>query len=321
MRPMRIPASSSARTFRNPIGRGGDPTVFTAGRSYYLTLTDDGDLGHVNMWKAASLGKLASARKRTVFTPPAPDNKEIWRPRVYRVGGKWYLLYTATDRAGAPHRLHIAVAGAPDGPYRHLALLRPGGHRGNEIDPVLMFHNGRTYLAFVGAVPDTANGLFLAPLSRLTKVGKAVRIPASGGTDGRCPKIREAPGFLYRNGRTWMVYSACNARTPDYRLMVESVAAKTNPLVTRNWRQVKAPVFQRRDAARVFGPGSASFFRSPDGRQDWIVYHAKDFSGDAFVPRTVRTQRFGWAKDGSPAFGVPVALGQSLALPSGDPGR
>jgi GH43 family beta-xylosidase len=56
--------------------------------------------------------------------------------------------------------------------------------------------------------------------------------------------------------------------------------------------------------------------KSPDGREDWIVYHAARHPGAGWN-RDVRLQRLGWTKDGTPDFGVPVPPGVPLALPSG----
>jgi hypothetical protein len=57
----------------------------------------------------------------------------------------------------------------------------------------------------------------------------------------------------------------------------------------------------------------------PDGTQNWIVYHANSStSGGCGNNRTTRAQQFTWNADGTPNFGAPVALGTSLAEPSGE---
>ncbi|SFG08912.1 Alpha-L-arabinofuranosidase B (ABFB) domain-containing protein [Streptomyces mirabilis] len=69
-------------------------------------------------------------------------------------------------------------------------------------------------------------------------------------------------------------------------------------------------MFQRDDAAGVYGPGHNGFFTSPDGTENWIVYHANSSSGGGCGNgRTTRTQKFTWNADGTPNFGTPVADG------------
>lgn len=320
--------AGASSTFRAPLAQGGDPFIFTSGNQYHLTMSDDHGGGGIVVKRSPSISTLLVAPKTTVYTPPAPDDKEVWGPEIYQLQGKWYLYYTATNVPGADHRLHVAEAASPLGPYTHKGVLDPAGHSGNEIGPSLLNHNGKLYLGFTGEVPDkpdtdanaTANGLFLAPMNGPLQVGTASRLLAAGGNDGKCPNIREAQSFLNRNGRTWMVYSACNAMTPDYRLMLKSIPATANPLVSSNWTQYATPVFTRNDGAGVWGPGSNAFFKSPDGTQDWLLYHAKAHTANAFEPRTIRAQRIGWYASGAPNLGAARGLGYSHDLPSGDPG-
>jgi GH43 family beta-xylosidase len=79
------------------------------------------------------------------------------------------------------------------------------------------------------------------------------------------------------------------------------------------------PVFQRADANSAYGPGHNGFFTSPDGTENWIVYHAnKSASGVCDTNRTTRVQSFTWNSDGTPHFGAPVALTTDLQVPSGE---
>jgi GH43 family beta-xylosidase len=81
-----------------------------------------------------------------------------------------------------------------------------------------------------------------------------------------------------------------------------------------SWRKVKQPVFSRKD--EVFGPGHASFTKSPDGKEDWIIYHAARHKGAGW-DRNVRIQPFTWSSSGEPIFGDPVPEGHELPIPSG----
>jgi len=67
----------------------------------------------------------------------------------------------------------------------------------------------------------------------------------------------------------------------------------------------------------VYAPGHNSFFKSPDGKQDWILYHANNEPGQGCGRfRSPRTQPFTWTKEGLPNFGVPVSTKVKLAIPA-----
>ena len=92
-----------------------------------------------------------------------------------------------------------------------------------------------------------------------------------------------------------------------------------NPLVSTDWIKNQQPVFSKSVANRAFGPGHNSFFTSPDGKENWILYHANSNSGDGCSDkRNIRMQSFTWNAEGVPQFGVPVTIGLSVNSPAGE---
>ncbi|MFJ8448933.1 family 43 glycosylhydrolase [[Kitasatospora] papulosa] len=310
--------AAAAGTFRNPLNTGPDPFIKHWNGMYHLTATQ-GD--SIRMWRSPSLSTLLAADPVTVWTDSDPSrNRNIWAPEFYRFGDRWYLYYTADDGVDDHHRLYVLESDRDDpaGPYHFKAKLAPPNHANDfAIDAGILQHNGRLYLAYSGINQYQHNGLNLAPMSNpYTVSGNAVAIDGAGA----CPEVREGPEFLYRNGRTWMTYSACDTGKPDYQIQMMSLPSGSDPLVPGNWFQHPGPVFSRADDRSVYGPGHHAFFRSPDGTEDWIVYHAKTTSDYTYSNRTTRAQKFTWKADGSPDFGRPVALGATQNVPSGDPG-
>lgn len=310
--------AAAAGTFRNPLNSGPDPFMTHWNGNYYLTTTQ-GD--SIRMWRSPSLGTLAAADPVTVWTDSDPSrNRNIWAPEFYRFGDRWYLYYTADDGVDDHHRLYVLESERddPTGPYHFKAKLAPPNHADEfAIDAGILQLNGRLYLAYSGINQYQHNGLNIAPMSDpYTVSGNAVPIDAAGG----CPEVREGPEFLYRNGRVWMTYSACDTGKPDYQVRMMSLPTDADPLVPGAWYQHPDAVFSRADDRGVFGPGHHAFFTSPDGTEDWIVYHAKTTSVNTYSDRTTRAQKFTWRADGTPDFGRPLALGATQDLPSGDPG-
>ena len=121
---------------------------------------------------------------------------------------------------------------------------------------------------------------------------------------------------MQKDGRIFLIYSASDTGTPDYCLGMLTAEANADLLKPESWVKSPTPVFSRLDAAGVFAPGHNGFFKSPDGREDWIVYHAKTTSDYTYGGRNTRVQPFTWNPDGTPHFGDPLPLNAVLEEPS-----
>ena len=94
-----------------------------------------------------------------------------------------------------------------------------------------------------------------------------------------------------------------------------------DPLLPSSWEKHPEPVFQRSDENDVYGSAHNGFFMSPDGTENWIVYHANDSTtGGCDDGRTTHVQPFTWNEDGTPEFGEPIAKTTVIDAPSGDEG-
>jgi GH43 family beta-xylosidase len=92
-----------------------------------------------------------------------------------------------------------------------------------------------------------------------------------------------------------------------------------NLLDSASWYKSAVPVFVGSVGNSVYGPGHNSFFKSPDGTEDWILYHANAQPNQGCGRNRIpRAQKFVWKKDGTPDFGEPVKLNIPLPVPSGE---
>ncbi len=324
-------------TFANPVVASrdaGDPSVVRHGGAYYFTATLDPG-GGVWVWRSPTLTGLDAGTKVRVWTaPPAgPLSRQIWAPELQRLHGRWYLYFTASDGVDANHRQYVlaALTDDPQGPYAPPARVDPAFDRYAIDGAVLELPDGRLYFLFC------AGGLWIAPMRDPTRVsGPAVRF-AQGSEDwehgwrkvnGRWEQDRgywiEAPQPLVRGGRVFVVYSAGHTATPNYYLGLLELTGR-DPLGPGAWTKRRAPLFGPYEGpdGRVYTPGHNGFTTSPDGREDWLVYHAKDAPADATGGneagrRTVRVQPFTWDADGAPRFGHPVPSGVRLRKPAGE---
>lgn len=139
-------------------------------------------------------------------------------------------------------------------------------------------------------------------------------------TDGKAPNhivyVNEGPVMLRHGNKLNIIYSASGTWTDHYCLGMISADAESDLLNPASWIKHPEPVFEQSVQNGVYGPGHNSFFKSPDGTEDWILYHAREKPGGT-SNRNPRAQKIEWTEDGYPIFQIPVSTDSLLIKPSG----
>jgi GH43 family beta-xylosidase len=188
------------------------------------------------------------------------------------------------------------------------------------IDGTVLTYRAKLYFIWSGWPGDKGDfpqNLYIAPMSNPWTIS-GPRVLLSEPTylwETSGAAINEGPQVLTRQERIFIIYSANASWKPDYGLGQLSLVG-SDPLTAKNWLKHPEPVFEQADTG-IYGPGHASFIKSPDGKEDWIIYHAKKNASDNWE-REIRTQQFSWHNDGTPNFGKPVPDGITLEVPSGE---
>ena len=316
-----------AHTFTNPLLKSGpDPWVEQKDDWYYVTHTTGRDL---RLYRTKKMSELRDAEVKTIWTAPATgmNSKQIWAPEIHYLQGKWYFYYAADDGNNANHRMWVLENEAED-PFTGTWVDKGELELPDDkwaIDGTAFEHNSELYFLWSGWEGDVnvRQDIYITKMDNpWTATGDRVLLSKpehAWELNGGTPAINEAPQVLTHEGKIFIIYSASGCWTDDYTLGMLSAQAASDFLDVNAWTKHPHPVFEKNPSSSAFGPGHNSFFTSPDGTEDWIIYHANPEAGlGCSGERSPRMQKFTWTIDGLPDFGNPVALGAKLEPPSGE---
>lgn len=324
---MSAPAMLRAQTprFANPIVTSRDapdPWVIRKDGFYYFTATTGGS---IYVWKSPTLTGIDSGLKATVWSPPSfgATSRNVWAPELHFLNGKWYIYFAADDGDNRNHRMYVLEAATydPQGAYIMRGKISAPTDRWAIDGTVFQKPDGSLYFlwsGWEGFTDGIAQNIYIAPMSNpFTITGERVLISAPPPSrDTWQWWINEAPQVITREGKTFVVFSANGSFTSRYCLgiVMNTDGDLLNPA---SWVKSTEPVFQ--SIAGVYGPGHNSFTKSPDGTEDWFVYHATNNETDGWNNRRPRAQKLAWnTQTGVPLFGYPVSPFTMLEVPAGE---
>ena len=325
----------AVKTFKNPVSPFDAPDPFMtydSGTGYYYALFTRGRV--LELFRAKHAAEICTAGdSKVIYRADGPRDGiwgDIWAPEMHRApDGKWYI-YTSgriAEQRGASKRIFVMEALSPDpfGEWRFKGIPTPDAA---SIDPtVYTAENGQQFLCCA----KEGNGLALAicPLLDPWTFGPYVVIsrakypwetvpPYTGNST-----INEGPFFVEERGRLFIIYSGNGCWSDHYSLGVleyrgDDRGDPAKMCDPANWFKHEKPILEM--ANGVYGPGHASFFRSPDKTELWCAYHGMKEPNKTvtYAPRFFHIQKVDFDESGYPVMGEPAGYEKELVPPSGE---
>lgn len=328
-------------TFTNPLlPSGADPWIFYDAPYYYYTNT----LGkRIGLWRTKDLTELKNAEYKTVFTPPeeGPYCHALWAPEIMKIDGKWYMYFAADDGEHVNHRMFVLENSSPDpfqGEFKMKGKIQTDKNDNWAIDGSVFKNNGEYYFIWSGW-QDTpwkdaeVQRIYIAKMENpWTLATDRVELnkpeydweriyknpPEWDNMPGHIVYVNEGPEVLAHGDKLFLVYSASGCWTPHYCLGMLTADANSDLLDPNSWTKSPKSVFSQSVENGVYGTGHNCFFKSPDGAEDWLLYHANDEPQQGCGGRrSPRAQLIKWNDDGTPDFGTPLSTSTKITKPSG----
>lgn len=324
-------AAPAQRDFTNPLlPSGADPWVTSRDGVYYYMQTTGRNLA---IWKTRDITDLKDAEKKVIWQPPAtgPYSHEIWAPELHFVSGKWYVYFAADDGRNETHRIWALENSSADPLAGEWVMKGKVADPSDKwaIDATVFENRAQLYMAWSGwpGDRDGEQDIYIARLKNPWTIdGDRVRLSSPQYTwekHGDLPgprhvNVNEGPEVLFHGSRVFLIYSASGCWTDDYQMGMLQTSVDADLMKPSSWTKLRQPVFTPSATAHAFATGHNGFFKSPDGKEDWIVYHANPEPHQGCgTQRSPRAQPFKWNADGTPNFGAPAHVGSALPKPSG----
>jgi GH43 family beta-xylosidase len=304
--------------------------VYDSGDGYYYLIYNRDDVQEKVMVRARSLAGLLTAPKTVVWAASdAYGTTGLGGGYLKHYGDNWFL-YIAGSKVG---NMVLESAGAsPLGPYTEKAEFPggPGPHDSGYAFQSIEIDGQYYGFETSNGEGTAANSIYVTTMSNPWTITGTWNLIASPGSNpfgsgwdcayNKC--IDEGSSIAVHDGKVFDIFSAGKYTDPNYcvgMIWAELGSDLTDP---SSWTNMNKCVFQRNDAAGVYGPGSMTFFNAPDGSL-WVVYHVKTTTGENWLgnDRRLEAHEVTWDANGMPVFGQPYALGSYQDLPGGDPGQ
>jgi len=326
-------SAAAQKTFANPLlDYGPDPySTYHNGYYYYTHTMQD----RLVLFKAKNLADLKSAEQKTIWTAPKNTDyaAEIWAPEFHFIDGKWYVYFAADNGSNETHRMYVLENSSEDPMQGEWVFKGKIAAQTDKwaIDGNVFSYKKQWYMIWSGWEGDT-NGqqnIYIAKMKSPTQIeGERVLISSPSKPwelhgalhDDVNPaqvNVNEGPQFLSHNDKVFIVFSASGCWTDHYSLGLLTFTGKKDLLNPLDWKKSDQPILEQSAKNKVYAPGHNSFFKSPNGKEDWILYHANSNPGEGCgQKRSPRMQQIKWDQKGNPVIGDPAPERMPLDIPS-----
>ncbi len=298
------------------IRQRADPFVYLHSDGYYYFTASTPEFDRIELRRAWSVKGLSDAEPFVIWRKHSdgPMSYHIWAPELHFINGKWYI-YFAAGRAEDPWWIRTWVLENPSsdpfsGTWEEKGMLESEWDS-FMLDCTVFEHKGEHYAVWAQKRKEREenSALYIAKMESPIKLSLPQTLLSVPEYDWECRgfRVNEGAAVLKRNGKIFVTYSA-SATDATYCMGLLTADEDSNLLDPKSWAKRKNPVLVTDEKKGIFGPGHNSFTTSRDGKEDYLIYHARPYAEVDLAFALYDPNRHTWVKkirydsDGSPLF-------------------
>lgn len=311
--------------YENPVvPQRADPFIYKHTDGYYYFTASVPEYDRIEIRRAKSIQALADADGVVVWEKHKNGEMSqlIWAPEIHFIWNKWYIYFAAAPNKEVTgdtfnHRMYVIENESmnpctPD--WQEKGQLKTGWES-FALDATVFEHKGELYYIWAqedkNANEKSHSNIYISKMQNPWTLSGDTAMLTQPELDWETQIffVNEGPAILKKNGRIFLTYSA-SATDENYCIGMLTADENDDLLNRENWKKSLKPVFKTSYENHQYGPGHNSFTISEDGKDDLLVYHARNYTeieGDPLYDpnRHTRVQVIHWNQGGTPDFGVP----------------
>ena len=250
----------------------------------------------------------------------------IWAPEMHKCAdGHWYIYTSGTYRPeGGEKRLFVLKSNTHD-PFDGFTFVHKLDDDLYAIDPtVYTDQNGQQYICY-SVVIEGRQLLEIREMTDPVTFGEKRAIISRACYDWEMippfdekSSINEGAFFVKNEEKLFIIYSANGTFQNEYCLgVLEYLGGEM--CCKDNWKKQDKPLLVQGNG--IYGPGHATFFRSPDKKELWCAYHGMTICNDEkkeVVKRHLNLQKVHFDQNGLPVMGKCIGINAEIDPPSGE---
>jgi GH43 family beta-xylosidase len=311
--------------YENPVvSQRADPFIYKHTDGYYYFTASVPEYDRIEIRRAKSIQDLAEADGFVAWKKHGKGelSELIWAPEIHFICNKWYIYFAAAPNKEVTgdtfnHRMYVIEnqSADPCTPYWQEKGQVKTGWESFALDATVLEHKEELY--YIWAQEDkkvnekSHSNIYISKMQNpWTLSGEPVMLTQPElDWETRIFWVNEGPGILKKHGKLFLTYSA-SATDENYCIGMLTADENDDLLNQQTWKKSLQPIFKTSYENHQYGPGHNSFTVSEDGKDDLLVYHARNYTkieGDPLYDpnRHTRVQVIHWNQDGMPDFGVP----------------